>query len=226
MHQLPPGQRAISTFPRFGLPQFASRVVAADQAVRIEIGGAVEQEVEITADTLSNLPRVEQISDFHCVTTWSKVGLQWSGYRLLDLYEQIIQPLAIPDSAAQYLLFRCLDGYKIPIMLCDLLTSDVLLADRLDGKALDSAHGTPIRLVSPQQYGYKNPKHIKRIEVWVDPPPEHPSRFRFINHPRARVAYEERGQKLPGWLLRHVYRPLIGTTIRRFARFEEGVVSP
>ena len=37
-------------------------------------------------------------------------------------------------------------------------------------------------------------------------------------HPRARVALEERGQWVPGWLLRYLYRPLIGTTVARFER--------
>ena len=37
-------------------------------------------------------------------------------------------------------------------------------------------------------------------------------------HPRARVAGEERGQWIPGWLLRYLYRPLIRPTAARFAR--------
>jgi hypothetical protein len=38
-----------------------------------------------------------------------------------------------------------------------------------------------------------------------------------MDHPRARVAQEERGRGLPGWLLRVVYRPLIPGTVKRFA---------
>ena len=32
---------------------------------------------------------------------------------------------------------------------------------------------------------------------------------------RARVALEERGQFLPGWLLRYLFRPFIGPIIRK-----------
>jgi hypothetical protein len=39
-----------------------------------------------------------------------------------------------------------------------------------------------------------------------------------MSHPRARVADEERGQWLPGWLLRYLYRPLVRPTIARFER--------
>ena len=38
-----------------------------------------------------------------------------------------------------------------------------------------------------------------------------------MDHPRARVAHEERGRGVPGWLLRHLYyRPPVGPTIRTF----------
>jgi hypothetical protein len=39
-----------------------------------------------------------------------------------------------------------------------------------------------------------------------------------MDHPRARVALEERGRGLPGWLLRYLYRPLIPGTVTWFAR--------
>jgi hypothetical protein len=39
-----------------------------------------------------------------------------------------------------------------------------------------------------------------------------------MDHPRARVAFEERGNGMPSWLLRLIYRLLIPSTIRRFRR--------
>jgi hypothetical protein len=39
-----------------------------------------------------------------------------------------------------------------------------------------------------------------------------------MDHPRARVAMEERGRIFPGWVLRYLYRPLIGPTVKRFQR--------
>jgi hypothetical protein len=39
-----------------------------------------------------------------------------------------------------------------------------------------------------------------------------------LDHPRARVALEERGQFLPGWLLRYAFRPLIQPTIDKMKR--------
>jgi hypothetical protein len=40
--------------------------------------------------------------------------------------------------------------------------------------------------------------------------------FAFIDHPRARVSYEERGRWIHGWLLGKVYRPLISGAVKKF----------
>ncbi len=216
MNQLPPGQLPISSFPRFGLPRFAARIVPADRPLRVEIDGAVQRKALITADVLASLNRFDQVSDFHCVTTWSALNVHWGGYRFADVYKQIIKPLAAPDDTVTHVLFRCLDGARTALPLQDLLADDVLLADSLNGEALGSAHGAPLRLVAPKHYGYKNPKHLKQMELSVEPPAYRPSGFRFMDHPRARVALEERGRRFPGWLLRYAYRPLVGGTIRRF----------
>ena len=47
----------------------------------------------------------------------------------------------------------------------DALAEDVLIAERLNGRPLDSDHGAPARLVSPNQYGYVNTKHLCAIEL-------------------------------------------------------------
>ncbi len=94
----------------------------------------------------------------------------------------------------------------------------MLLADRLDGEPLPIEHGAPLRLVAPAHYGYKSVKHLDRIELWRSDASYRPFGWRFMVHPRARVAYEERGRWVPGWLLRRLYRPLIRPTAARFER--------
>lgn len=216
MNQLPPGQQALSSFPRFGLPEYATRVVSPDQELAIELTGAVANEATITTESLAHLDRVEQFSDFHCVTTWSALDLAWSGYRFTDLYEEVIRPLCQPDEQTQYVRFHCLDGYKTDLWLDDLLSDDVLLADAVNGESLGAAHGAPMRLVMPKHYGYKNPKHLKRMEFWIEKPTPYSRLSSRIDHPRARVEFEERGMLAPGWILRYVYRVAIKSTIQWF----------
>ncbi len=217
MSTLPPGQRELADFPRFGLSQFARRFPASPKVATLQICGEVGNELELS-NPLAGLPRVEQVSDFHCVTTWSRRGLRWSGVRFSEFYSAVVLPQARPGDGANYLYLRGQDGARTCVVLEDLLADDVLLADRLDGEPLTIAHGAPLRLVAPSQYGYKSVKHLCRIEFRFDQNGFRPSAFAFMDHLRARVAREERGRGAPGWLLRYLYRPLIGPTVRRFAR--------
>lgn len=169
-------------------------------------------------DPLNGLPRVEQVSDFHCVTTWSYRALRWEGVRFFDFFAQVLQPQAAPLPSATLVALRGQDGARTGMLLEDLLAPDVLLADRLNGRPLTVDHGAPLRLVAPAHYGYKSVKHLCRIEFREPASGYRVSGLSFMDHPRARVAKEERGRVLPGWLLRYLYRPLISSTVARFAK--------
>ena len=217
VESLPPGQRETPDFPRFGLSQFARRFPTQTQRPEVEVVGDVERPLHLS-DALLNLPRVEQTSDFHCVTTWSRRSLRWGGVRFLDFYEQCIVPAAGPRPRATLVALRGQDGARTGMLLSDLLAPEVLLADALDGKPLTVAHGAPLRLIAPAHYGYKSVKHLCRIEFRPLDLGYSASAFRFMDHLRARVALEERGRGVPGWLLRYLYRPLVPGTVKQFAK--------
>jgi hypothetical protein len=212
---LPPGQRERHDFPRFGLTAYAERFPARadDPALAVMAAG---RELRTLTDPLAGLPRVDRVADFHCVTTWSRRGLRWSGVRFVDFHRACIEPL-LGTEASLSVVLRAQDGYRTTLPLSDLLHDDVLLADRLDGRPLGIEHGAPLRLVAPAHYGYKSVKHLSRLEYWAARPDVRPAAFAFMDHPRARVALEERGRWVPGWLLRWLYRPLVAGTARRFA---------
>lgn len=214
---LPPGQRDNATFPRFGLPQFARRFPQETSRPDLKVIGNVEHELRLS-DALSGLPRVEQVSDFHCVTTWSRRSLRWGGVRFLDFYKSVLVPRARPRSKATLLTLRGQDGARTGMLLADLLVPEVLLADTLDGKPLTVEHGAPFRLIAPAHYAYKSIKHLSRIEFRSEDAGYRTSGLRFMDHPRARVGLEERVRGAPGWLLRYVYRPLIPVIVAQFAK--------
>jgi len=213
---LPPGQREITEMPRFGLPRYAKRFPAETKRVAVTVSGDVQRTVEI-AERLGELRRVQQVSDFHCVTSWTRCAARWAGWAFADFYERLVVPVASPEPNATFVIFRCQDGYRVSMPLDDLMSPDVLLADELDGEPLSITHGAPLRLVAPAHYAYKSPKHIRQIEFWRDGRNYRPAGLAFMDHPRGRVAYEERGRVFPGWLLRYLYRPLINPVKRRFA---------
>lgn len=217
-HSLPPGQRERTDLPRFGLPKFAAYRPSAG-VWTLTVGGAVEQALSLGIGEINALSRVDQVSDFHCVTTWSCRQLRWSGFRFREFYQAFAQGRANVSEEVSLVVFDCQDGFRTCLPLVDLLADDVLLADRLNEQALSFDHGAPLRLVAPAHYGYKNAKHIRAVSFWsVDTLLKIPSPGpRFMDHPRARVAYEERGRGLPGWVYRFLYRPLVRPTQGLFA---------
>jgi DMSO/TMAO reductase YedYZ molybdopterin-dependent catalytic subunit len=217
MTQLPPGQRKADGFPRFGGPfQAGPPAVPADPALRIT--GAVRNPVTVALPELATLPRTEQTSDFHCVAGWSAIGLRWEGVGFTTVYRSIIEPQLIPAPAVTHVVFCGLDGYRAVVYIEDALQDDVLLADRLDDEPLSLAHGAPLRLVSPQQYGYLNAKHLCAIELHTSAPPIPLDFVLFRQHSRARVWQEERNGVLPSAVVRPIYRSLIRPFIWLSAR--------
>lgn len=200
----------------------------------IEISGAVREPFALPLAELASLPRRELTADFHCVAGWSTTGLRWEGVAFETFYRTIIEPALRPGSSVTHVAFGGLDGYRSFVMLGDALADDVLIAEHLGGKPLDSDHGAPVRLVSPSQYGYISTKHLCRIELYTTEPSEryHPSQFTQLGlqlvkpHPRARVWQEERHRYLPGPSLRIPYRLLIPPIARLSERGARGRRQP
>lgn len=210
---LPPGQSVVTEFARFGLPAYADRFPPADASADV----LTVLKDGFAAVDITKVPRTAQRSDFHCVTGWSCVDLQWEGYRFRDIYAAAMGDDAANGPDADHVLIKCHDGFRSILPLEDMLAEDVIIADTLGDAPLTLEHGAPLRLIAPAHYGYKSAKHIKSVALVKGVTGFRNPRLFFLIHPRGRVAQEERGRGLPGWLLRYVYRPLVGSTRRRFA---------
>jgi DMSO/TMAO reductase YedYZ molybdopterin-dependent catalytic subunit len=209
---LPPGQRRIDWFPRFGTHSDRPAPLAPPHPV-VEIRGAVGEPFVVPVAELADLPRRSLEADFHCVAGWTATGLHWEGVAFAELYRLRIEPSLRAGAVVTHVTFRGIDGFSSVILIEDALHPDVLLADRLNGEPLGGDHGAPVRVVSPNQYGYKSTKHLARIEVHTAPPTGGPRSFvldvLLHSHPRARVWQEERHGRVPGLVVRPFYR-LIG----------------
>ncbi|MFD6399499.1 molybdopterin-dependent oxidoreductase [Nocardia sp. NPDC060249] len=214
---LPPGQRAIDGFPRFGTHlHHPPPPIPADPV--IAVGGELAEPFTLTMAGLAELPRVEVKADFHCVAGWSATDLRWEGVPFATFYRTRVEPVLAPGSSISHVVFTGLDGYQSVALLADALADDVLIADRLDGQPLTSDHGAPIRLVSPRQYGFVNTKHLCRIEFHSTQPIDPDKWSPLAAHRRARVWEEERHRYLPGRVVRPIYHALIGPIRRMSAR--------
>ena len=128
---------------------------------RLQVGGLVGEPQTLDYATLRSLPRVEQISTFHCVTGWTVKDVHWAGVRVSD----VLAP-AKPRGSAHAIRFVSAEHpYDDYLTLEQAELPHVLLAYEMDGAPLSRGHGAPLRLVIPEMYGYKNVKWLKRIEL-------------------------------------------------------------
>jgi hypothetical protein len=212
---LPPGQFPGRAHVRFGLGRFRHKRLDIGAATSIRWTGEDGWERTLPPK-FPGLERIEQVSDFHCVTTWSVQGVTWSGWRFRDVFEAVAADGGPRQDTVRFIVFEGFDGYRSILALEDLLADDVMLADRIDGRPLGLDHGGPLRLVAPAHYGYKNVKHLSRIALRSSRrgyrfPLPYPG---LMDHPRARVALEERAVGLPNWLVRFFYKLFVPRGVR------------
>jgi DMSO/TMAO reductase YedYZ molybdopterin-dependent catalytic subunit len=128
---------------------------------RLHVTGMVENERSYSFDELAALPAVTETKYYQCVTGWVVPKPVWKGVRLWDLIQA-----SKPTGNASALRFLCMDNaYSESLTFDQAKKSDVLLAYSLNGKALSTQQGLPLRLVVPGMYGYKFAKWVNRIEV-------------------------------------------------------------
>jgi len=163
MPQLPVGQHVVSTWPVLDLGHVPDISLA---EWRLDIAGAVDNPATLTWSDFMALPQVDDVSDFHCVTTWSRFDNHWRGVRMRDLAE-----LVVPQDRARYVLFTGYDtlpGTDVPyttnLPLMRATEEDVLLVHTWEGQPLPREHGGPVRVITPKLYAWKGTKWVRRIE--------------------------------------------------------------
>lgn len=153
--RLPPGQKLTAGFPVLDLG------VQPDIPLnewKLAVSGLVDRPTQWSWDEFSSLPQVDDVSDFHCVTTWSKYDCRWGGVAFTTLYE-----LVQPKPEARFVYFTSYDGYSTNVSLAGCLDDDVLVATRFDGAPLSREHGGPARVIIPKLYAWKGAKFVNGI---------------------------------------------------------------
>jgi DMSO/TMAO reductase YedYZ molybdopterin-dependent catalytic subunit len=157
MPQLPVGQVETKKWPVLDL---GVQPIVPTEKWRLVVDGAVEKPTTLAWAEFLALPQVDDESDFHCVTTWSRMDVRWRGVRVADLIA-----LAQPKADATHLMCHGYDGYTTNVALEEALKPDVLIVHTADGAPLPREHGGPARMITPQLYAWKGAKWIKRLEL-------------------------------------------------------------
>jgi DMSO/TMAO reductase YedYZ molybdopterin-dependent catalytic subunit len=161
--RLPVGQHEVQNWPVLDLGVHPDVPLG---AWRLEIAGAVENPVTLSWEDFLALPPAEDVSDFHCVTTWSRFANHWRGVRFKTIAE-----LVIPKDDVRFVLctgYDSMPGTSIPyttnLPLERAIEDDVLLVHTWEGRPLPREHGGPCRMITPKLYAWKGAKWIRRVD--------------------------------------------------------------
>ena len=161
--RLPPGQKLVTNWPVLDL---GVQPDVKPENWRLRVTGLVENAAVWTLDEFKALPAFEDVSDIHCVTTWSRYDNHWKGVSARAILD-IVKPK--PD--ARHVIFHSYDGYTTNVKLNVFSDPNVLLAYEWEGKPLAREHGGPVRVIIPDWYLWKSAKWVNRIEfLAVDRP--------------------------------------------------------
>jgi DMSO/TMAO reductase YedYZ molybdopterin-dependent catalytic subunit len=132
---------------------------------RLNVRGLVRNgPLQFTYDELKAMPSTSEYATLECISDKIDGDListaYWKGVSLKSILEMAqVLPGAI------YIVFRCSDGYDVGIPLDRGLMDGTILAYEMNGVALPTEHGFPVRAIVPGLYGMMNAKWITDIEL-------------------------------------------------------------
>jgi len=172
--KLPPGQSVTEKWPvlHYGsIPSF-------DPATwDFNIWGLVKEPKRFTWAEFSALPTVEQVSDMHCVTRWSKFDSRFEGVPIAEVMKDVE---LLPE--AKYVLVHADPGYTTNLPVEDLLDDDVMFVLKYEGQPLTPEHGYPVRLLVPKLYLWKSAKWVRGLEFMAEDQPGFWEQYGYHNH--------------------------------------------
>lgn len=175
IERIPPGQVRTRKWP---VLQAGNVVHVNPDTWSMTISGLVQTPIEISYEQFKTMPRVRVFSDFHCVTTWSRLGNLWEGVSVREVMKLVdVQP------AAKFVVITGHDNeWTTNVPLAEFSDEDCLFADTHDGEPIDDDHGGPVRLVVPKLYAWKSAKWVKSIELVAEDSPGYWERNGYHMH--------------------------------------------
>jgi DMSO/TMAO reductase YedYZ molybdopterin-dependent catalytic subunit len=162
-NRVPAGQTEVKNFPILDLG-ILPEVNQSNWQLRIH--GLVEKDIKLDWAAFQALPQVTEVSDFHCVTRWTRLDMDWVGVKAQELLM-----MAGPLENAKFATLYGYDGYTTNLDLEALLDDDVIIAHSVLGYPLTTAHGGPVRIIVPKRYAWKGAKWLKAIELHTEDRP-------------------------------------------------------
>jgi DMSO/TMAO reductase YedYZ molybdopterin-dependent catalytic subunit len=124
------------------------------------IDGLVDQPTTWTWDEIHALPPSTYDGAIHCVTTWSKFGMSWTGVSV----DTLLGAAGLGPTATHVMAFSH-TNYTTNLPLADVTDGKAWVAWEVDGQPLSREHGGPARLLVPHLYFWKSAKFVAGLHV-------------------------------------------------------------
>ncbi len=158
--RVPPGQHLATGFP---VLTYGDTPQVAVEQWQFKVWGQMPETTLTWADLMA-FPQHDFTADFHCVTTWSKLDVQWRGVKVVDLMQQLAADSRTFAGAGIHVMQHCYGGYTTNITWEDFYREENFFAHTLFDQPLPAEHGGPLRLVVPHLYAWKSAKWINGLE--------------------------------------------------------------
>ena len=156
--RLPPGQYDTGRDWPVLTAEATPRIDTATWTFKVE--GLVEAPTTWSWDEIHALPGSVYDGDIHCVTTWSKLGMTFSGVSVDTLLAA-----ARPQASASYVMAFSHTGYTTNLPLADVTGGKAWVAWEAEGAPLPREHGGPARLLVPHLYFWKSAKWVAGLRL-------------------------------------------------------------
>jgi DMSO/TMAO reductase YedYZ molybdopterin-dependent catalytic subunit len=118
--RLPPGQHLVKDWPVLDL---GIQPTIARERWQLDFFGAIARPVVWDWAAFAAQTQSKEISDIHCVTTWSRYDNAWDGVATADVLAAVA-----PRPDARFIVLHSYDGYTTNLPLEDFAAADSILA--------------------------------------------------------------------------------------------------
>lgn len=144
---------------------------------RFAVEGLVDRELELTWEQMRAFAQSAYHGDIHCVTTWSKHNMTFSGVSV----DVLLEAAGVKPNAT-HVLAVCHTGYTTNLPLADVTGGRAWIAFEAEGEPLPVEHGGPARLLVPHLYFWKSAKWIAGLQVLDHDEPGFWEQYGYHNH--------------------------------------------
>jgi DMSO/TMAO reductase YedYZ molybdopterin-dependent catalytic subunit len=155
--RIPPGQIRTDRWPVLHAGTIPADLTPERWALWVH--GEVERPTTLSFQDLLALPQKEITCDIHCVTSWTKLGMNWRGVPFTAIADAVA-----PRPTVRFVVMECEQGFTTSLPYEALRGEDVLVAHTVDGNPLSPEHGGPVRMLVPKRYFYKSAKWLRGLK--------------------------------------------------------------